>query len=361
MGEKLTICLIGPHKGGKSSVLATLTDCVKQGVHGYPPQMRPSLQTISADDFHDASGVATRDILGAESGLYEALRRDFAEGISATDTLETYGYFFRLDLSGRHPRVDPARLPIMMQVIDAAGEIAIPQGGASVPDNVRGQFSAQIVSADALIFCVPLVNLENTDWITLLSDLIDRLAAMPDKKLKRAVVAFTQYERLFVRLGPSAFTYACDPRVALYIVRDSLAATPWLEGLRALERHNIQVRFTVTSAYGFSRKFHNPNIDPHSQGEERRFRRDGIATSRALNEFWRPFLTAEPVLYASLGEDSAFTFSYDDIDGLPRADQSGNGSAVAETDAAAMRTQSPRRKRSFWQLIKTSLDVNREE
>ena len=358
MGEKLTICLIGPHKGGKSSVLATLTDCVKQGVHGYPLQMRPSLQTISADDFHDTSGTASRNVLGVESGLYETLRRDFADGISATDTLETYGYFFRLDLNGQHPRIDPARLPIAMQVVDAAGEIAIPQGGATVPENIRGQFSEQIVNSDALVFCVPLVSLENTDWIPLMSDLIDRLAGTPDKKLKRVIVAFTQYERMFVRLGPSAFTYACDPRVALYIVRDSLAATPWLEGLRGLANDSIDVRFTVTSAYGFSRKFHNPNIDPHAQGEEKRFRRAGIATNRALNEFWRPFLTAEPVLYAALGEDSAFTFSYDDIDGIPRREQPSQrpGNAAPDTTASP---NVGKRKPSFWSRIKDSLDVNR--
>ncbi len=358
MGEKLTICLIGPHKGGKSSVLATLTDCIKQGVHGYPLQMRPSLQTITSDDFHNTSGTATRNILGVESGLYETLRKDFADGISATDTLETYGYFFRLDLNGQHPRIDPARLPITMQVVDAAGEIAIPQGGTTVPESIRGQFSEQIVNADALIFCVPLVSLENTDWIPLMSDLIDRLAGTPEKKLKRVVVAFTQYERMFVRLGPSAFTYACDPRVALYVVRDSLAATPWLEGLRGLANDNIEVRFTVTSAYGFSRKFHNPNIDPHAQGEEKRFRRVGVATSRALNEFWRPFLTAEPVLYAALGEDSAFTFSYDDIDGVRRPERTvltpGNASPGSTT-----RVNISQRKRTFWELIKDTLDVNR--
>ena len=69
----------------------------------------------------------------------------------------------------------------------------------------------------------------------------------------------------------------------------------------------------MTSAYGFVKRFQNPNIDPHQPGEQR-FRRPGLEGARGYSEYWRPFLTAEPILYAALDLDSAFTFSYRQID-----------------------------------------------
>jgi len=87
--------------------------------------------------------------------------------------------------------------------------------------------------------------------------------------------------------------------------------------LRALEA-TASVRFTVTSAYGFTKRFQNPNIDPHQPGE-RRFRRQGVEGARGFNEFWRPFLTAEPVLYAALGLDSPFTLSFERLDARQEA------------------------------------------
>jgi hypothetical protein len=358
MGKKLTVCLIGPQKGGKSSILATVTDCIKLRVHGYPSTMRPSLQPTTHGEFDDTSGSGGRmKILGVRSGSYEKLRKEFAEGVGATDAVDTYEYFFRLELNGRLPGVNPDNLPIAIQVVDAAGEIAIPQGVGDVSDEVRNKFDAQILNADALIFVVPLVNLENTEWIQLMSELIDRLALNPTKKVKRLVVAFTQYERMFVRLGPSAFTYACDPRIALYVLKNTLVATPWLDGLRSLESSangTVDVRFTVTSAYGFAKTFHNPNIDPHQEGGEKRFRRDGLPIGRALNEFWRPFLTAEPLLYAALGQDSAFTFAYWQIDGAeaPPID-------VEKTSPGADLPTLKRRKPTIWEKMRDALDVNR--
>jgi hypothetical protein len=165
------------------------------------------------------------------------------------------------------------------------------------------------------VIVLPLVRLEDSAWTGALSRLIDRMALTKGRKLKRVVVVFSQYERLFTRLGPSAFTYACDPAIALHVLRKSLRAAPWLDRLRALEQPGggVSVRYTVCSAYGFTKRFQNPNMDPHQPGE-RRFRRAGIEGHRAYSEYWRPFLTAEPILYAALGLDSAFTFSHAQLD-----------------------------------------------
>ncbi len=315
MTEKLTICLVGAKKGGKSSLLATLTDCVSQSAFGYSPRLRPALQPITSAEF--AEGAAQRPILDSDAGDYEKLRRDFAEGGVATDTLDTYDYYFRLTLNGEVAPEIAARAPWLLQVVDAAGEIAVPPDGAKVAilNDVKDKFAGQLLAAEAIVLVLPMVRLEDSGWVGNMARLIDRLAQSRERRLKRLVVAFSQYERLFVRLGPSAFTYACDPAVALHVLRRSLRAAQWLEGLRALET-TASVRFTVTSAYGFTKRWQNPNIDPHQPGE-RRFRRAGIEGARGFNEFWRPFLTAEPFLYAALGLDSAFTCSFQQIDARP--------------------------------------------
>jgi hypothetical protein len=320
MTEKVAICLVGPKKGGKSSLLASLTDCVAQSAFGYSPRLRPTLQPITRAEFAaDSSESRKSDLLTIEQGDYERMKRDFAEGGVATDTLDTYEYYFRLSLNGEAPPEVITRGPWLLEIIDSAGEIAVPPDGAEVAilNDVKTKLARQMLESEALVMVLPMVRLEDSAWTGTLARLIDRLALAREKKLRRLVVVFSQYERLFIRLGPSAFTYACDPAVALHVLRKSLRSAQWLDRLRALEQGGaVSVRFTVCSAYGFTKRFQNPNMDPHQPGE-RRFRRASLEGSRAYSEYWRPFLTAEPVLYGALGLDSAFTFSYAQLDARP--------------------------------------------
>jgi hypothetical protein len=217
-------------------------------------------------------------------------------------------------VNGEAPPEIATRGPWLLEIIDSAGEIAVPPDGAEVAilNDVKAKLARQMLDSEALVIVLPLVRLDDSAWTGTLARLIDRLALARERKLKRVVVVFSQYERLFTRLGPSAFTYACDPAVALHVLRKSLRAAQWLDRLRALEP-GVSVRYTVCSAYGFVKRFQNPNMDPHQPGE-RRFRRGGLEGARAYSEYWRPFLTAEPILYAALGLDSAFTFSHAQLD-----------------------------------------------
>jgi hypothetical protein len=316
MTERVAICLVGPKKGGKSSLLASLADCVAQSAFGYSPRLHPALQPITQAEFKAESVEARRaDLLMAEQGDYERLKREFAEGGVATDTLDTYEYYFRLSVNGEAPPEVVTRGPWLLEIVDSAGEIAVPPDGAQVAilNDVKAKLARQMLESDALVIVLPLVRLEDSAWTGTLARVIDRLALAPEKKIKRVVVVFSQYERLFARLGPSAFTYACDPAVALHVLRKSIRSAQWLDRLRALEPGGVAVRYTVCSAYGFVKRFQNPNMDPHQPGE-RRFRRAGLEGARAYAEYWRPFLTAEPILFAALGLDSAFTFSYAQLD-----------------------------------------------
>ncbi len=317
MTEKVAICLVGPKKGGKSSLLASLADCVAQSAFGYSPRLRPALQPISQAEFGAEPDLTRADLFSVEQGDYERLRRDFAEGGVATDTLDTYEYYFRLSVNGEAPPAVVTRGPWLLEIVDSAGEIAVPPDGGEVAilNDVKAKLARQLLGSDALVLVLPLVRLEDSAWTGALARLLDRVALAREKNLRRVVVVFSQYERLFTRLGPGAFTYACDPAVALHVLRKALRAAPWLDRLRALEQPGggVSVRYTVCSAYGFTKRFQNPNMDPHQPGE-RRFRRAGVDGARAYSEYWRPFLTAEPILYAALGLDSAFTFSHAQLD-----------------------------------------------
>jgi hypothetical protein len=316
--EKVAITLIGPKKGGKSSLLATLVDCVAQSAFGYSPRLRPALQPITEAAFRaETDEIGAAGLLRIEAGDYDRLKRDFAEGGVATDTLDTYEYYFRLSVNGEAPPDVLARGPWLLEIVDSAGEIAVPPDGAEVAilNDVKAKLAGQMLGSDAIVLVLPLVRLDDSAWTGTLARLIDRIALSRDRKLARFVVVFSQYERLFARLGPSAFTYACDPAVARHVLKKSIRSAHWLDRLRALEQpgSGVAVRFAVCSSYGFAKRFQNPNLDPHQPGE-RLFRRAGLEGRRAQGEYWRPFLTAEPILYAALGLDSAFTFSFAQID-----------------------------------------------
>jgi hypothetical protein len=319
MAEKLTICLVGPKNGGKSSLLASLADCVIQSAYGYSPDLRPALQAITQNEFEKAEAAASKfEILESLVSPYERLRQEFAGGGAPTSPADIYEYYFRLTLNGEAPLEARAKAPYLLEIVDASGDIAAPDEASPivVPYGIREKFAAKLLSAEAIVFVLPLVRFDDCRWVGALARLMERLAQTPDKKAKRLIVAFSQYERLFVQLGPSAFTHACDPAVALHVLRKSVQAAPWMDVLRTLEAaaDDVRVRFTVFSAYGFTKTFQNPNIDPHQMGEWR-FHRSSVNGPHALSEFWRPFLTVEPILCAALDLDSAFTFSYAQIDG----------------------------------------------
>ena len=333
MSEKLRICLVGPKSAGKSSLLASLTDCVMQSAHGYPPDLHPALQPIARSEFERAETAASKfEILENFSDGYERLRQELAVGGAPTPPGDVYEYYFRLTVNGGVP-AGVSRAPRLLEIVDASGDIGAPEDGAlrDAAPNVREKFAAKLLGADAIVFVLPFGRFDHCRWVGALARLIERLALAPDKRVSRVIVAFSQYDRLFVQLGPSAFTYACDPAVALHVLRKCVQAAPWTDVLRSLEaaRNDAKVRFTVFSAFGFTKGFQNPNLDPH-EALEQRFCRVGADGRRMLGEFWRPFLTAEPILFSALDFDSAFTFSYAQIDGANPAPATHDGKESLE-------------------------------
>ena len=316
MSERLKICLVGPRSAGKSSLLASLVDCVMQSAYGYPPQLRPALQPITRLEFEDGTPAASKfEILENLVSDYERLRGEFAAGGAPTPAFDVHDYHFRLTLNGDP---DPkAKTRHLIEIADASGDFAAPSAAAQAPTfSAKEKFAAKLLGADAIVLVLPLARLEDSAFAPDLARLLERLAQAKDRKAKRFIVAFSRYEKLFVQFGPAAFTYACDPAVALHVVRRAVQSAPWLDVLRRLEglEPDTKTRLTVVSAFGFVKNFQNPNWDPHQAGE-RRFRRAGLNGAQAYAEFWRPFLTAEPILCAALDQSSAFTFSFAQLDG----------------------------------------------
>jgi hypothetical protein len=312
--ERMTITLVGPRSAGKSTLIAALPDCVAQGAHGFSPELRLTLQPIGRSEFEAGHAAASKyELLESFVSPYERLRETVEGGGEPTPPEMPQEYFFRLTPNAEAPR--------LLEIVDVGGDLAAPEEGRPQPAPVasRVQFATKLLASDAIVFVLPLVRLEEARWAGAMARLIERLALAPDRKAKRIVVAWSFYERLFVNLGPCAFTYACDPEVAAHVLRRTLAQAPWLDALRELERKpDVALRFCVFSSFGFVKGFQNPNLDPHQTGE-RRFSRMGAQGRPSLAEFWRPFLAADPIVNAALGVDSAFCFSYERLAAGPRA------------------------------------------
>ncbi len=322
--DRMSITLVGPRKAGKSTLIAALPDCVAQGAHGFPPELRLTLQPIGRSEFEGGYPAASRyEILESFVSPYERLRETVESGGEPTPPDTPQEYFFRVAAEASDSPFSPPALdaPRLFEIVDVGGDLAVPEEGRPQPAPVssRVQFATKLLASDAIVFVLPLLRLEESRWIGSMSRLIERLALAPDRRARRIVVAFSFYERLFVNLGPSAFTYACDPQVAAHVLRRTLAQAPWLDALRELEREaGVAVRFCAFSSFGFVKGFQNPNLDPHQPGD-RRFRRMNAEGRPSLAEFWRPFLAADPIVSAALGLDSAFCFSYDQLAVGPRA------------------------------------------
>jgi len=298
-------------------MVATLPDCIAQGAHGYPPELRLALQPISRNEFEDGRVAASQfEILESLVSPFERLREAAQKGCEPTPPEMPQEYYFRLTQNGETPQT-VTNVPRLIEICDASGDLAAPEEGVEpAPISTRVQFGAKLLSSDAIVFVLPLVRFEESPWVGSLSRLVERVALAADRKAQRIIVAGSCYERLFVNLGPCAFTYACDPRIAAHVLRRTLATAPWLDALRSLELKGVALRYCVFSSFGFVKGFQNPNLDPHQAGE-RPFLRASAKGRRAQGEFWRPFLSAEAVLSAALGVDSAFCFSHERLAAHP--------------------------------------------
>jgi GTPase SAR1 family protein len=317
MVEKVTACLIGPSLSGKSSLLASWIKCLEQRFDGYPPTTTIGARLMDEADYTAAETQVPPSILKQRGREFASLESYFSDPLRFTATIPemTFQYFF---LVSHGVQGGPPPREIHLQVVDAAGEYTAPTGETAAEGlrkDVIEKFGNQIRQADAVIVVIPLLNFDTAHWVR---DVADKLQELRDRpgKLRRVVIVFTQYERLFVRFGSSAFQFASRQAVARFVVQRFLQRAPWLTNLHAFEADGRRkLRFTVTSAFGFVHGHGNPNLNPYQMKEMPFLKFDARANGDRIDrDLWRPFLTADPFIFAATGEESYFTFPYRIVD-----------------------------------------------
>ena len=332
MVEKVTACLIGPSLSGKSSLLASWIKCLEQRFDGYPPTTTINARLMDEADHTAADTQVPLSILKMRGREFARLESSFSDPLrfTSTETEKTFQYFF---LVSHGVPGGPAARQIHLQIVDAAGEYTAPTGETAaegLPADVVEKFGHQIREADAVIAVIPLLNFDSAQWVRDVGDKLQELRDRPGK-LRRIVIVFTQYERLFVRFGSSAFQFASRQAVARFVVQRFLQRAPWLNNLHTFEAGGQRkVRFTVTSAFGFVNGHGNPNLNPYREKEMPFLKFDTRANGDRIDrDLWRPFLTADPFIFAATGEESYFTFPYQIVDPsrpfAGREDDPGNG------------------------------------
>jgi hypothetical protein len=332
MAEKCTICVIGPLSSGKSALLQTFVDCVEQGGHGYSERHNVRIQSIAKDEFAGKGGVSR--MFGGQSGDYHDYRNNFFNKPVATE--DTIEFFFRISIDAG------SNNSVLTRIVDSAGEDAVPVSyGTSERQQIKtsiDKLKTELSQADAAIIVVELVDLGSATFQGPLKSLISELVAESDNP-KRIVVAFTQFERLFVNTGRDAFQIACQPAVTRNVILEALDQSTWKGDLRSFSKlPGRSVYFTVVSSFGFAKGSGIPNFDPHWTGD---LAMELLGKPKNIPTYWRPFLTADPFVCAATGEPSKYTFTFETLypeERKPAARPSANG---PRPEPSTFKTQDP--------------------
>jgi hypothetical protein len=209
-----------------------------------------------------------------------------------------------------------------MQIVDAAGDLSTwlrlpPEDWGQQLDDLEDRLRV----TDAALVVVPLDSHGADLWATHLCEVIDKLVRIPSDQrvLKRLIVVFNKYEHLFTRFGTDAVSVALRPHAALYTVRREFQHRRWLQRLSQLARSaDVDLRFTVASSLGFTRSFGAPNVDAdatkNASGPMRFRVKTGVTGELAAEPLWRPFMTADPFIFAATGLVNAYMFTVEDLE-----------------------------------------------
>lgn len=315
-----------------------MASCLAQEAYGYSPGYVSSfnLAEVQEREFNEGlQGTDRRIIKRPTSGRYAGEEAQFharegqidhwGQEVSSRASDGPADYYFSLewvpgpltalDFGGESPE------PVLMQIVDAAGDLSTwsrppPEDWGQQLDDLEDRLRV----TDAALVVVPLDSHGADLWATHLCEVIDKLVRIPgdERPLKRLIVVFNKYEHLFTRFGTDAVSVALRPHAALYTIRREFQHRRWLQRLSQLARSaNVDLRFTVASALGFTRLFGAPNVDPNaskSASGPMRFRvKTGATGELAAEPLWRPFMTADPFIFAATGLTNAYMFTVEDL------------------------------------------------
>jgi len=340
------LCLLGPPNGGKTTLLRTMASCLALEATGYAPGYVSSfnLSEVQEREFNEGVQEADRRIIKRPTGgryaseeaqfhAREAQIEHWGQEVSPRASDGPADYYFSLEwMPG--PLNDPdsgQEIPerVQLQIVDAAGDLSTwsrppPEDWTEQLDDLDDRLRVM----DAAVVVVPLDSHSANLWAAHLYEVIDKLARMPrdERTLKRLVVVFSKYESMFTRFGTDAVSVALRPHAALYTIRREFQHRRWLQRLSQLARGiDIDLRFTVASSLGFIQLFGTPNIDADASkaaSSPMRFRVKTGATGELIADpLWRPFMTADPFIFAATGLANAYMFTAQDVEAQQAFDE----------------------------------------
>jgi hypothetical protein len=328
------ICILGPPNGGKTTLLRTMASCLAQEAFGYAPGYISSFNLTEIQEREFTEGVQEADrriIKRPTGGRYASEEAQFhaREGqiehwgreVSPRASDGPADYYFMLEwtLGSLNEAISERA---WMQIVDAAGDLSTwsrppPEDWTPQLDDLEDRLRV----ADAAVVVVPLDSHGADLWANHLCEVIDKLVGIPgdERTLKRLAVVFSKYEHMFTRFGTDAVSVALRPHAALYTIRREFQHRRWLQRLSQLALNaDVDLRFTVASSLGFTRLFGAPNVNADASkktSSPMRFRIKTGATGELIADpLWRPFMTADPFIFAATGLANAYTFTVQDVE-----------------------------------------------
>jgi hypothetical protein len=316
-----------------------MASCLAQEAFGYAPGYVSSLNLteIQEREFNEGVQEADRRIIKRPmGGRYASEEAQFharegqiehwGQEVSPPASDGPTDYYFMLEWTlgslndGDYSQATSDR--VCMQIVDAAGDLST--WSRTPPEDLTPQLDDledRLRVMDAAIVVVPLDSHGADLWANHLYEVIDKLVGIPgnERTLKRLVIVFSKYEHMFTRLGTDAVSVALRPHAALYTIRREFQHRRWLQRLSQLALGaDVDLRFTVASSLGFTRFFGAPNVNADESkkaSSPMRFRvRTGTTGELIADPLWRPFMTADPFIFAATGMANAYTFTVQDVE-----------------------------------------------
>lgn len=340
-GKAKNICLIGPTGAGKSALMASLVHAVERRLHGFDPELTFTIagwapeQNNAADPLDEfAAGLrpgkqkelellflGQGDRLPPQAATGPSQQSSAGEGNPSAPAppdgqagfpstrLETRVYRFQID-------------SVPCNVVDTGGEL-LSMAASNVPyPDLRAakqqddqllkpfdEFINELRQCDCLVLTLPLLDFTEALWAPRMTMVLDSLMGLSKPpQLEQIIVAWTHYDVLLAPFGPFAATLACHPergRAAILLALTKYTQINNLlnklqQKLKPATGGKFPIHHIPVSSHGFISK--NGASFTHLNGyfgqyldTQKSFRHETI------RDFWRPFLSADPILAAAFG------------------------------------------------------------
>lgn len=350
--QPCNICLLGPSGAGKSAIVASLVHAVDRRLHGFPPD-RP-FKIADREDENRADGSSWIFRVGEQSKLERDFLAQSQEKAFVSTALKTVVYKFFVNS-------EPCN------VIDTGGELLVEAQGQAymkyrntaekertkqMKDHIAvfDAFVAELSRCQCLVLTLPLVKFRESDWAPQLAMIVNEMIRLRSRmKVVQVIVAWTHYDTLLAPFGPFARVLACHPRRAREAIRLALAQHTMINALldrlrQAFESEDglLPIHHVAISSHGFIGT-NGASFTQLDKDSATYLGPSPDALRDSIRAFWRPFLSADPVLAGVVGpQGHALMFPHQEVRPTGRA------SNADDVKIAAKLRFLPRQLRWIW-------------